>query len=830
MKQRILSFVLAIVMVALAVPVLALPAIAAENRQGFTTRMEVGTEDAPGENWPTAATKDGRTYYPVYHNGWSVGKFDAGVYTEFDVMEVSDSGDLKHLVYGKTGKWNDDGIFLYMDGRPIVLGAIKATEGTNFEEYKTVEGVREQIWDGKLDGGTGPGPYYKVKNNAGKYRNTSAFVYTYTAPYEGTIDVSIDSIKCAGTGATEPKSSQVEAYIAYFSVYVNGKMVWPTEGGSITNPADWTTYPKMDAEGKFSINQADVLKNFEVNVGDVIQFATARYNGNTSRFVPQITYHDGYNIAPSKLVASLDKDDATWPAIRKTSGISSLKQTDANWTLGEFDTTANAFAPFLRHRKDKTETWACDNGNNPSRTDDNGILLGSAYKETIGALMVGANETNLRPAYQYSALATGVANIGLGDGFMLIDRNSEPAKNASGKVAIYQNGALIGTISITSDANGVATAIGSLSDVAIMKKDAIAFVATEVADGATQILANPVVQYTSISSFIAAETTETYALAMDAASIVVGDKVALSFSTYGTRDVYQNAESVKLRIWDHTVEGEKTKDNVVAEIEMVADIWGDYSYICVYDGFAPKQMTDTVTVQAYTVIDGQEYASAPQSVNMADVAYEQYEKAVAVADDNQANLMVAVLNYGAAAQEYFQYNLDNLANKDLPEELKVIEKKEDGYYSAANVDMKDPMSPSIYAASEISSVSLVFESTIGIRVYVDVDPTETGRRIGMRYGLSSEELTGEGEAVDGSYGFTLSGIGLDDLKTTYYFQTTVEYSIQLGPNLLPVSYIGNVFTYSVEAYVARMAYETDKPELSNLLHALMNLSDAAVAV
>ena len=54
-----------------------------------------------------------------------------------------------------------------------------------------------------------------------------------------------------------------------------------------------------------------------------------------------------------------------------------------------------------------------------------------------------------------------------------------------------------------------------------------------------------------------------------------------------------------------------------------------------------------------------------------------------------------------------------------------------------------------------------------------------------------------------------------------------EQKLNIVLPIVPAKYI---FTYSVEAYVARMAYDTDEPELSNLLHALMNLGAAADAV
>lgn len=806
MKQRILSFVLAVIMVAAAIPAILLPTVAAESRKGFTTAMEVG-----GDNWPLVVTNDGSTYKPDYQNGWSVGKYEYGKYYEFNEVRL-EGAKPAYLTYNGY-MWNANGPFLYIsDGRGTLLGE------------------HPNNWEG----GTGPGAYYAEVNNSGNPANGQAFVYTYTVPYEGVVDLGISSIVISnmGQGSTEPPTPELpEYYKAYFSIYINDVMVWPTEGGDIKNPADWAILPEMVDDEKITEIAPETLKNIEVSVGDTIRFATARYNCRVAKYTPTVTYHDGYNIAPTRKTETIGLfvTPDLWPACRNTNGVSALKQVSANWVMGQFDSATNTFVSFANQKREGSEVWACT-GNDPDILGNNGILLQSAFEETVGAFMVGEDETNLKPAYEYTAMATGSASLGFGTGFMLIDENSDAAKNATAKIAFFKNNAKIGEATITSDANGVATVSALPSNVAIVKGDKIAFVVTEVTGSAIQVLARPVVRYTAINSFIATTTSEKYVLAMDAASIIVGEKIALNFSTYGTRDVYQDADAVKLRIWDYTVEGEKTADNVVAEIEMTADVLGDYAYNCVYEEFAPKQMTETVAVQAYMLIDGEEVeASEIQEVSLAGVAYSQYEKAVAANEEKQANLMVAVLNYGAAAQKYFGYKLDVLANKDLPAELQVIEQKPDGSYSAAIMDSVDP-DVSNYTESEITAVSLVFESTIGIRVHVDVAPIEADKPISMRYGLSADDLAGKGEAVDGSYAFTLSGIGLDGLKTTRYFQTVVQYTRQVGNKEIPVYYSGNVFTYSVEAYVARMAYETDKPELANLLHALMNLSDAAAAV
>ena len=113
MKQRILSFVLAVCMIAVAIPVIALPAVAA-SREGFTTSMEVG-----GPNWPVAVTDDGTNYYPEYHGGWTVGKYEYGKYYEFD--EVKKEGAKPIYLTYRGLMWGSSGPFLYMSDQPPLI-------------------------------------------------------------------------------------------------------------------------------------------------------------------------------------------------------------------------------------------------------------------------------------------------------------------------------------------------------------------------------------------------------------------------------------------------------------------------------------------------------------------------------------------------------------------------------------------------------------------------------------------------------------------------------------------------------------------------------------
>ncbi len=809
MKQRILSLFLAVLMVVSAVPMLLLPVLAVGARESFTTAMQAG-----GENWPQIVTEDGSTYTIEYSGGWTVGVFQNGSYSEMN--QINDN----QFLTLNGAQWGDNGVFLFQkSGNAALLGASKL----------------DWPGDGTNEAGSGPGAYFSELNEC---RNKSAFAYTYTSPYEGTVDLSIVSIAMSNeTSKEKPLDTENgEIYQAYFAIFINDKMIWPVAGGSVTNPADFALYPQASVaeDGTDLIVDTistDALKNVPLKCGDQVRFVAARYNARYVKCAPTVTFHEGYNIAPSTLEATFAPISPAWPAGRPMNGAGRLTQEDAYWRLGNFNTADNTFAAYTTIKREGPETWvgahkdACDVEKN------NGVMILSSVAATQGAYMFGSTETSLAPAYLYSSIATGTANLEARN-VVLFDENYDPAANASATLVYYLNGVEIGRAAVTSDAEGIATLAATPTGIELVKGDELAIVALP-GEGAIMLAAQPVVSFTQIVSFIAAEVEGKYALSMETESILVGEGIAIRFAAFATRDVYQDSDKgLVLRVWDSGVEGEKTAENATANIPMTLKMDEGYAYVCEYDAIAPKQMTDTITIQAYATVDGEEKcASMPKEVSLADVAYAQYLAAVEAEDQKGANLMAAVLNYGAAAQKYFGYNVDDLANKNLPAEAQVIAKKEDGYYRASGMDTVDPFGEGETgnrSSSEITSVSLVFDNTLAIRVYVDVTADEVNCPITVRNGLSKQEMMDVrvGTAVDGANSFILTNIGLDDLSKTQYFQVLVKHEIKMVTGMVAqINYQGNIFTYSVEAYVARMAYDAEKPELSDLLHALMALSD-----
>ena len=792
MKQRILSILLAVCMVVAAMPVLLLPIFAAGSREGFVSAFEAG-----GENWPTDAGQ-GKV---VFNNDWTIGVYHAGAYSTMD--QISDS---QYLTLGGT-QWGDSGIFTFIKtGRSALLGA---------HPGETPDGS-----------GTGPGAYYSPEYGG----NKSALSYTYTAPYEGKVNLGVIGIAATNETAKEPALGEGEIHQAYMAIFVNNVMVWPTAGGSITNPEDFVKYPYMEGEGDEEIKvteinteerPVDALNNIDIMVGDVITFVAARYNCRYIKYTPTVEYQDDYKIAPSKLPVTFNEHSLTWLSDKPTNGVGNMKQEDAYWTVGNYDANGT-FTPYLVNKRAASECWAAATKDLSDAVKNNGIKISSGEPTANGAYMLGTDDTAM-PAYQYTAMATGTANLGVAAGFALLDLNMEPAAAATATVGCFVNGTKVGTITVTST-DGVASVSGTVEGVAICKGDSVVF-AVESATGTATVKAMPVVNYTAITSFIGEATSDTYAIAFEDAEIIVADKIGVRFAAYGTVDVYQNSDNgIELRVWDTTVEGEKTAANATDTLSMTLNRT-DYSYRCDYDEFAPKQMTDKIFIQAFITVDGEEkVASAITEVCLADLAFAQYNAAVAAEDEKGANLMAAVLNYGAAAQKYFDYNTDNLANKNLPAEAQVIEKKEDGWYRSEGMDYL-PSGATNVASSEITSGSLIFESTLSIRLYVDVAPDEVACPVSVRIGTSADNVSEDsGTEVDGANSITLENIGLDNLSTVYYFQTLVRHTRLLANGKTTrVTYYGDIFSYSVESYVARMAYNTENPELGDLLHALMNL-------
>ncbi len=87
---------------------------------------------------------------------------------------------------------------------------------------------------------------------------------------------------------------------------------------------------------------------------------------------------------------------------------------------------------------------------------------------------------------------------------------------------------------------------------------------------------------------------------------------------------------------------------------------GETAYPVYYTELAAKQMTDNVYARAYINVDGAEYYSDLDKYSILQYAYAKKD----TTDEKLAAVINSTLAYGAAAQNYFDYNTDRLANAE----------------------------------------------------------------------------------------------------------------------------------------------------------------------
>ena len=198
-----------------------------------------------------------------------------------------------------------------------------------------------------------------------------------------------------------------------------------------------------------------------------------------------------------------------------------------------------------------------------------------------------------------------------------------------------------------------------------------------------------------------------------------------------------------------------------------------------------KEMTETVTAQVMTpngpVGEAKSYSVA------------EYCNALMAVTNNAEIIAVckAMLNYGAAAQMQFSYNLDNLANASLSEADKVVAKPDASAYAHKIVGTGDGI--------KAASAKLTLDADVAIRVTFQI----TGDKDVSEYQFLIDGEQAEPVADSGRYYIQLDGIAASKFDETHIFS------------------VGDLAVhYSVLSYV-NMVHNSNSPEnLVNLINAL----------
>lgn len=670
----------------------------------------------------------------------------------------------------------------------------------------------------------GDGGYWSVSGTLG-WKSTHTVGFQYTAEQTGTVDLSFERLHGVRAGKT-----------TYVAVFVNNKMVWPTEDGAAEKSeglwyADW--YPlSSTANISTSVNISPLLKGISLKAGDTVEFMLAGEEGstifsaNTVAIRPVVTYGTGASEEPTPDQPTPDTPNPDRPAVP---GIH-VSALSGNLPTNTFDTDgdrAATFSPYwipvaypVGSYGSQTAMLVCDtmintgSGAHDAFYAPNGMWQfesapvvrvdgGNDYWGDAGALGCGASHT---VGWRYTAEKTGLANIvfeklaGLGRGkpcYVAVFLNGRMIWPVAGGEA--ENGGAIAhenwyAVSGKEDLAATVNADPLLAGLVLSKGDVLEFMLGGTA-GTTIFSANtvnmqPVVAYTSLIE----------APKPGSASIVLGEAFAVN--------LYVDPDSV--------MEG---ATNLGAYINgtFIPAVDG-----CVrVEGIAAKNLVDKIKIKPTCTLVGNELVGEEISVSPVDVLM-QYVTGEDVSAEVK-NLAVATLNYATAAQDFFGYGIDSAANDGLSAE----EKKPT--YAGTYASILAKAGDAAANVATLHSASLIIGDTVGMKFVF------TGAPSSFAANFTVALLDADGKAVKtvtptlcegqtGTYKVIFDGLLPTDWNTAY---TVAVISMGDAGNATPTP-VGETLTYSVMSYLVRIAEESVSMKYT-LIPAMYALYEAAIA-
>ena len=477
-----------------------------------------------------------------------------------------------------------------------------------------------------------------------------------------------------------------------------------------------------------------------------------------------------------------------------------------NWIIGRLDLEYDEFQPYANtngeHIYTDTGMWGNSGG---------GFYLSSGMIAMSGCYADGPYAVSLRTEVAYAG--TVVIDFDRLEGRRQLNTNEFADSTTPGghvedyleyDFAIYKNGVKIfptegdywhwksdktynSAYANEDMADNFRELVGGALTVDVMPGDTFEFRIRQGNEACWMFYCDPNIRYTALSANPRVEKAEIMADANEIAlDFIVNTLMADEGATNG------------LLVW---TEGQ-TKDNAVA-LTAVADENGMTRFR--YNGFTAKQMTDTIYVMPYSetadkTVYGKTYEYTVQGV--ADAMLENLDGAA-------RNFLVALLNYGAQAQNVFGYKNDTPANGNLDRD-----EREPSFDFSALQD--------VYAqngeGSKVKSVSLICGSKLGFKFMTDAVEGATAYQIEIATNADFTDSTTVDmiNAAEGSEKKAIVYIDGADLGATFYIRVVVDGNA------------GATLTYSIQTYMARMMNDLDD-NMYYLVQSLVLLAEAYAA-
>ena len=246
---------------------------------------------------------------------------------------------------------------------------------------------------------------------------------------------------------------------------------------------------------------------------------------------------------------------------------------------------------------------------------------------------------------------------------------------------------------------------------------------------------------------------------------------------------------------------------------------GESCYVFSFTGLAPQSMNDMFYATLKAQKDGVESASKSMEYKVSDFIYLQIEE---TKDEYLKTLLVDLINFGAAAQLYANYNTSNLINTKLTEEQKA--------YGTATLRplVGNIIAPGVSASDKAQwqRVGLIFKNRIGIVGYFITDSLNGGYlqiadsagnvlRVIRENGLSVTNRT------DGSklYSFEYDNLTATQMSDVLRFTVCDKVG---NP-------ISGTYVYSIEAYIKTVQQGNTSEIVMTFLEEAIKYGDSAKA-
>ena len=274
----------------------------------------------------------------------------------------------------------------------------------------------------------------------------------------------------------------------------------------------------------------------------------------------------------------------------------------------------------------------------------------------------------------------------------------------------------------------------------------------------------------------------------------------------------------------------KTKSKVTATLkdaskETITSGGKQYEYYKYSVSLTAKQMADKVLAKAYaTTADGKEVATRKFYYSVEKYVSNKMKNTAT--KDSLKNVLASMVSYGAAAQNYFAYNTQHLADKLLydttivtNENKKKLDSTLEGYQKT-----KEQMQQYIRTITEvenpktrIAGIALDLKSTVSIRVIVPKDTTSADNKIAYTVGDGTAVKYLKLQNYDATYYYAdITGIVAKNLDDMYHV-----YVCDASGNQ-----ISNIVNYGVMSY-AIQKWESENEDLVNLVKKLQVYNVAA---